>query len=210
MTSQHPHPHQQQQQQQQTSSQYYNHSQISSTSAIPHQSQSPAIYLQHPQSATASSYPSISSHHPYGSQSQLPPSSSADQYYSGLLQNVPSSLVRYATPAQAGSPPPVAASYLPLASGSTSGPAATQAQPGVSSRIVSSLQSLVSLLEKQNTKLDKHDEHLKTLSEGVNQIKTETAHCTLGIESFSKTMSKKLKTMSESTKRLYQRFNSLT
>lgn len=197
MTSQHPHPHQQQQQQ--TFSQYYNHSQISSTSAIPHQSQSPAIYLQHPQSATASSYPSISSHHPYGSQSQLPPSSSADQYYPGLLQNAPSSLVRYATPAQAGSPPPVAASYLPIASSSTPGPSATQAQPGVSSRIVSSLQSLVSLLEKQNTKLDKHDEHLKTLSEGINQIKTETARCTLGIESFSKAMSKKLKTMSECT-----------
>jgi hypothetical protein len=195
MTSQHPHPHQQQQQQH---SQYYGHSQLQSTSAIPHSAQSSsAVYLQHMQSATASAYPSTSSHQLYASQSQLPPSSTAHQYYSGLLQNAPSAVVRYATPAQAGSPPPVAAGYLPLASSSTSAPAATQAQPGISSRIVSSLQSLVSLLEKQNTKLDKHDERLKTLSEGFDQVKTETTRCTLSIESFSKTMSKKLKTMSK-------------
>jgi predicted secreted protein len=55
----------------------------------------------------------------------------------------------------------------------------------------------VSLLEKQNAKLDKHDERLKRLNEGFGQLKTETTRCTEGIEAFSKTMSKKLKTMSE-------------
>jgi len=195
MTSQHPH------QQQQQLSQYYNHTQSQSSPALPHQARqsSPAIYLQHSQAASASAYPSTSAHQLYTSQASL--AAPTNQYYSGLLQNLmpqasqagPSTVTRYGTPAQAGSPP---ASYLPVASSSTSASAPSQAQTTVSSRIVSSLQSLVSLLEKQNAKLDKHDESLKTLSKGFDQLKTETTRCTEGIESFSKTMSKKLKTMS--------------
>lgn len=196
MTSQHRHPHLQQSQQ---SSQYYELSQSQNTNSLPPRQSSPAIYMQHHPTSSASPYSSSSLQQSYAAHSSA---TLVNPYQSGLLHNtlIPtarpgsSAVVRYPTTAQAGSPPPT---YLPAASTSTASAPSSQAQIGVSSRIVNSLQSLVSLLEKQNAKLDKHDERLKRLNEGFDQLKTETTRCTEGIEAFSKTMSKKLKTMSE-------------
>lgn len=200
MTPQHPH-----QQQQQQSSQYSYHLQSQSSQLMPPPSRqsSPAIHLQHQQPSNASLYPTSSSRALYTSDALLAfsPPPAPNPYSSHALQGIVSQSVtgrssavpRYTTPAPAASPsigyPAASTNGAPAISG--------QAQPGVSSRIVNSLQSLISLLEKQNTKLDKHDERLKTLSESLNLVRVETGRCNESIESFGKTMSKKWKTMSE-------------
>lgn len=196
MTSQHPH---------QQSSQYYSHPQSQNSQLMPPPSRqsSPAVFLQHQHTSSASPYPTSGSQGLYSSDGLLafspPPAPNA--YLPSSLQGIvshsisgrSSAVARYASPAPTASP---SAGYL-AASTSGSSIIPSQAQPGVSSRIISSLQSLVGLLEKQNTKLDKHDERLKILSESLDLVRIETGRCNESLESFSKTMSKKLKTMSK-------------
>lgn len=69
--------------------------------------------------------------------------------------------------------------------------------------MLSSLQSLVTLIGQQNTKLDKQNaildqnaQNIKSINEGLSRLEAETVKSREGSDSFGKTMNKKLKAFS--------------
>lgn len=211
------------QQPQQSSQHWYSQSQSQSQSnqpasqAIPPhkmRNPSPAIFVGQTHGDSTRPYASTSSQTAYSPEPALmPPSSSSTHYFSNALHQAststsassvtrpPSAMTRYAAPAQAGSPPPITFSQ---ASAITSVmPSSSQAEPSVSSRMLSSLQSLVTLIGQQNTKLDKQNaildqnaQTIKSLSECFTRLEAETVNSREGSDSVGKTMSKKLKAFS--------------